>query len=264
MANDVQRFMIDQLKQKFRESGLSRHLVRRLLGTPAYRDQPIWDWPSAIAPLARIKVPSAVKTPVQPQAAGSANINLVFAQLQRTSAVAGNIAECGVFQGATITPMACWLRDTSSPKHIFGFDSFAGFDDSIAPDLELGGAHTEQRRVAGFNRTSLRYVSNKLTDFGVADKVTLVPGYFAETLHQQATQQFSFVHLDCDIYQSYLDCLEFFYPRLEPGGIILLDEYDDPSWPGCNKAVDEFLANRPEQLEKLSDNNFIKYCIVKC
>lgn len=255
--------MIGQLKQKLRESSVTRLLVRRLLRTAPYQNQPIWRWPKAMASLARIKVPSALAAPAQPQPAGSANINLIFAQLERTAQVAGNIAECGVFQGATIIPMARWLQDTASDKHIFGCDSFAGFDDSIAPDLALGGAHTEQRRVAGFSRTSLAYVSNKLQDFDVAATVSLIPGYFADTLDQLADQQFAFVHLDCDIYQSYLDCLAFFYPRLSSGGIILLDEYDDPSWPGCNKAVDEFLADKPEQLEQLCDSNFIKYCIVK-
>ena len=66
--------MIDQLKQKLRESSLSRMLVRRLLASAPYAGQPVWDWPKAIASLARIKVPSAIKPPLQPQAAGSANI----------------------------------------------------------------------------------------------------------------------------------------------------------------------------------------------
>ena len=70
----------------------------------------------------------------------------------------------------------------------------------------------------------------------------LVSGYFRDTLQEFSELRFSFVHLDCDIYASYMECLEFFYPRLAPGGIILLDEYNDPPWPGCNKAVDEFLT----------------------
>ena len=47
------------------------------------------------------------------------------------------------------------------------------------------------------------------------------------------------------------------------GAVILLDEYNDPPWPGCNKAVDEFLAERPESLQLISLDNYEKYYIVK-
>jgi hypothetical protein len=43
----------------------------------------------------------------------------------------------------------------------------------------------------------------------------------------------------------------------------LLDEYNDPHWPGCNQAVDEFLACRPEKLERISQDGYEKYLIVK-
>ena len=69
--------------------------------------------------------------------------------------------------------------------------------------------------------------------------------------------------LDCELYESYKICLEFFYPRLTEGGIILLNEYNDPPWPGCKKAVDESLANKPESVEEITRDNYIKYQIIK-
>jgi hypothetical protein len=62
-----------------------------------------------------------------------------------------------------------------------------------------------------------------------------------------ADRVFSFVHLDCDIYESYKQCLEFFYLRLTPGAIVLFDEYNDPEWLGCTVAVDEFFSRWPER-----------------
>jgi hypothetical protein len=50
---------------------------------------------------------------------------------------------------------------------------------------------------------------------------------------------------------------------LVKGGVILLDEYDDPPWPGCNKAVDEFLADKPEKPVAIQSDNFVKYFIRK-
>jgi len=61
------------------------------------------------------------------------------------------------------------------------------------------------------------------------------------------------------IYESYRQCLEFFYPRMASGGIILLDEYKDPPWPGCTQAVDEFMAGKPERISEISRDKHIKY-----
>ena len=78
--------------------------------------------------------------------------------------------------------------------------------------------------------------------------MTLIPGYCVETLEKLPEKKYSFVYLDCDIYDSsYRQTLRYFYGRMSPGGIILFDEYDDPPWPGCNLAVDEFLADKPEK-----------------
>ena len=101
------------------------------------------------------------------------------------------------------------------------------------------------------------------TIFSLESNINLIPGYFQNTLTQLNENQFSFVSLDCDIYTSYKVCLEFFFPRLTRGGIILLDEYNDPPWVGCNKAVDEFLFDKVEELIKIERDNFIKYYICK-
>ena len=88
-------------------------------------------------------------------------------------------------------------------------------------------------------------------------------GYFSHTLNTLPDSYFSFVHLDCDIYDSYKQTLEYFYYRMSPGGIILLDEYNDPPWPGCNIAVDEFLVGKPEKLSLIAMDNHEKYFIAK-
>jgi hypothetical protein len=43
------------------------------------------------------------------------------------------------------------------------------------------------------------------------------------------------------------------------GGIILLDEYRDPRWPGCTQAVDEFVARKPEEIAEIRSDNYLKY-----
>ena len=54
-------------------------------------------------------------------------------------------------------------------------------------------------------------------------------------------QKYRMIHIDVDLYRPTLDCLEYFGPRLELGGIIVLDDYGSPKCPGIKKALDLFL-----------------------
>ena len=148
-------------------------------------------------------------------------------------------------------------------KKVFGLDSFEGFSESVKIDIGLGGTHDTQKKVGGFSQTSYRYVRNKVKMFGLDAEVEVIKGFFQNSLSSLRDRQFSFVHLDCDLYESYKTCLEFFYPRMSRGGIILLDEYDDPPWPGCNKAVDEFLSGKLEKCAVIQRDNYVKYYIEK-
>ena len=175
-----------------------------------------------------------------------------------TQWITGDIAECGVFRGRTLVPMAIYLAQKCSSKYVLGFDSFEGFDGAIKIDVEMGGEECKDRHVAAFNETSVGLVRKKLRRFGIS-KATLVKGYFRDTLKQYPDRRFSFVHLDCDIYESYKECLEFFYSRMNAGGIIRFDEYRDPRWPGCTKAIDEYLVDKPEKpvmIMRQNDQNF--------
>ena len=54
--------------------------------------------------------------------------------------------------------------------------------------------------------------------------------------------------MDADIYSSTLDGLEYFYPRMSKGGVILFDDYNFPHAPGVAKAVQEFTNNKGERI----------------
>jgi O-methyltransferase len=236
--------------------------VGSLVPTSRYRLQSLRSWPAVTALLYDIKVPKAVRAKTAPTPASGANINILLDMLDKTEAVAGDIAECGVFRGRTLVPMSVYLSQKRTCKHVFGFDSFEGFDDAVQVDVVIGGVESKDKHVGAFNETSMRLVQSKLKRFGVSN-ATLVKGYFRETLNRYPQKRFSFVHLDCDIYKSYKECLEFFYPRVNPGGIMLFDEYLDPRWPGCTKAIDEYLFDKAEKPALIVRENHEKYYIQK-
>lgn len=224
-----------------------------LIPVSRYRTQPLRSWPRVTGLLYDIKVPS------RPSSCG-ANINILLDALDQTEAVPGEIAECGVFRGQTLVPMALYLAERDSAKRVFGFDSFEGFDDAVEVDIGMGGIRSKDKHVGAFNETSVRLVESKLRRFGLSN-ATLVKGYFRDTLHRYSQLQFSFVHLDCDIFESYKECLEFFYPRMNPGGMIVFDEYKLARWPGCTKAIDEYLADKPEKPALVMRDNQEKYYV---
>lgn len=237
--------------------------VARPLAATYYRNRPLDVWPARVADLLEIKTRQNVSPKATESPDGGSNINIIFDLLQQTASIPGDIAECGVFKGASLAATGLWLRQSQSDKQAWGFDSFEGFDDSVALDVALGGPANSERKVGGFAGTSLGHVRSKLALLGLRQRVTLVPGYFSDTLATIDERAWSFVHLDCDIHDSYLQTLDYFYPRLSPGGIILFDEYDDPPWPGCNIAIDGFLSDKPEKPIRISRDNYIKSYIRK-
>ena len=65
-------------------------------------------------------------------------------------------------------------------------------------------------------------------------------GYFPETAEGLEDETFAFVSLDPDLYAPVLSGLEFFYPRLSGGGVIVVHDYDNKQFEGVRRAVFEF------------------------
>jgi hypothetical protein len=247
--------LVGYLKRSPRALAAARTATAPWLRRPPIETRPAW-----LGRLHEIALPRLVRPYPAPSPASQANINVIFSQLEQTQDVDGDVAECGVWRGRTLVPIALWLQQHSIRKHVFGFDSFSGFpDDAIAVDLAMEGEPYQYKSHGAFADTSLEFLIQKLARLGVAEMVTLEPGLFSDSLPRHGDRRFSFVHLDCDIYQSYKECLEFFYPRMSPGGVVLFDEYNDPAWPGCNRAVDEFLSGKPVRLEMIERDNHQKW-----
>lgn len=219
--------------------------------------------PAPWAGLLDVKVPCSVRRNPRKSPLGESNIKIIFELLGRASNLPGDVAECGVFRGSSLLAIGLYVKQHRLGKVVHGFDSFEGFSESVEFDVRLGGQESNDKRVGGFNETSYELVREKVVRLNLEDVVRLHKGFFAYTLPACSGATFSFVHLDCDIYESYKECLNFFYRRMSPGGIILFDEYNDPPWPGCNLAVDEFLAGKPEQPTEIESDNYQKWYIQK-
>lgn len=156
--------------------------------------------------------------------------------------VPGAFAELGVYKGETAR-IIHWMAP-SRTLHLF--DTFEGFP---ASDLkgETGEAATYSPE--RFSDTRLEKVRNKI---GGNENIVFHPGYFPDTATGLEEETFAFVSIDADLYQPIAAGLAFFYPRLSPGGVIIVHDYNH-KWEGAVRAVDEFIQNIPESLVSVPD-----------
>jgi O-methyltransferase len=159
--------------------------------------------------------------------------------MKQVSNLSGNTAECGVFKGAS-SYLICEANQANGGRRLHHmFDSFAG----LSNPSEVDGDHWS----AGDLACSLESVRNNLCEFNDAVMVFHV-GFIPKRFYEVSEEQFSFVHIDVDLYQPTMDSLIFFYPRMQPGGIILLDDYGFTTCPGAIAACDEYMQGKPEPI----------------
>ncbi len=155
--------------------------------------------------------------------------------LKQTDAIPGEILELGTYKGVTTILFAKFLDAIKSSKKIHAFDTFEGmpYEDRFSTAKNVKGS---------FGDTSYEFVKSQYEKFGVTDRIIIHKGLFENTLENLKNSKFSFVLLDCDVYDASKFCLPFIDERLN--GIVVFDDYEeDPNrkarW-GMTKAVDEF------------------------
>ena len=150
--------------------------------------------------------------------------------------VAGDFAELGVWRGNTAAVLAHFAARNN--RRVFLFDTFAGFDVSDLKGVDADKGLNADKKVL-FRETSIDLVREVIgADAAACDFVKgRFPGSLADA-HKAA--QYAVVSLDCDLYEPMKAGLEFFYPRLNRGGLFLLHDYSSLHWPGAKLAVDEF------------------------
>jgi O-methyltransferase len=160
--------------------------------------------------------------------------------------------ECGVYQGHSLIACAELAREARIPFHIYGLDSFTGFPQLSETDRLLAPPDAPYLSKSLFQDASLEDLQLRLKNRGLDKQVTLIPGFFKDSLRALNAKQYAFVNIDCDLYEPHLECLEFFYPRMMRGGVMFFDDYHSVEYPMARKAIDEFVVGRQEQLFHLT------------
>jgi hypothetical protein len=141
----------------------------------------------------------------------------------------GDYAEVGVYMGVS----AKLISEAKGDKTLRLFDTFEG--------LPASGEHDRGVHAKGQYACSLEAVEAYLSEY---EGLEFYKGVFPDSTAGVQEATYAFVHFDVDLYEGTLGCLEYFYPRMERGGIMLSHDYGLLA--GVEKAFQEFFADKPE------------------
>jgi O-methyltransferase len=164
--------------------------------------------------------------------------------------IEGDIVECGVWRGGSMMAVAKtlqWLGD--SDRDLYLFDTFEGMTLPTENDVEFDGMAAKTLLASSDKSDTesvwcyapLQGVKTVLSETGYEPgRMVFVQGRVEETLPESAPERIALLRLDTDWYESTRHELEHLYPRLVPGGVLIIDDYGH--WQGARKAVDEYIA----------------------
>ena len=126
-------------------------------------------------------------------------------------------------------------------RKLYLFDTFEGFtNQQVAKDVDERWKKELTLIEENFDNPEWKHI---LDDFEQPEECIVKKGYFPDTA-EGIEDTFCFVSLDVDIYAGTKSGLEFFWPRLANGGIIMIHDYNCNSCQGVTKAVNEFAEKR--------------------
>jgi O-methyltransferase len=181
----------------------------------------------------------ATRTPPQPLRRRD-RFRRLLQEFAPTLRLCGLVAECGCAGGLS-SFLLCSRLKQQDPRFDGGgyeiYDSFQGLSEPRAEDEpEPGGDRlAAQSLLAGKFAFPLEYVQNSLAAF---PRIRYGPGWIPAAFPKDGGR-YRFVHVDVDLYQPTKASLEYFWPLLVPGGVMVCDDYN---WSGAKRAVAEFAA----------------------
>ena len=154
------------------------------------------------------------------------------------SEVEGDVIEAGCFMGGTAVFMRAVLEQKSgAQRRLLVADSFEGIPAPRTarglrvdgPGVAHGTADWPERYSAGQARVRSTFRRYGLWD----ERVVLIPGFFNISLPSYfegaPLGSLALIHIDADAYESVLDALDTLYPRLSPGGHVIIDDFHLPA-----------------------------------
>lgn len=164
--------------------------------------------------------------------------------------IPGAFVECGVWRGGSVMLMAATLRGLGvRDRDIWLYDTFEGMSEPSGNDVDVMGnpadallrsdARSEDSSIWAYAPIDAVRRNVAQVDYP-ADRYRFVKGRVEDTIPAEAPDEIAILRLDTDWYESTRHELVHLFPRLRPGGVLIIDDYGH--WQGARRAVDEYFA----------------------
>jgi O-methyltransferase len=169
--------------------------------------------------------------------------------------IAGDFVECGVWKGGSSICAALSLEHFAGKNHgrkLFLYDTFEGMTMPTRVDVDASGvaAQTYMARYGDNGRWVYAEEKEVRSNFAKAEvtdsEIVIVRGDVLNTIPARVPDQIAICRLDTDWYESTAHELSHLYPRLTPGGVLIIDDYGE--WAGARAAVNEYFDGQPAAL----------------
>ena len=147
-----------------------------------------------------------------------------------------DFVECGCFSGHSTWALSKILLENNFNKKFHIFDSFAGFSELKKQDKNLKNklAPKEIKKQSDIFISNKEFLENNLKDFNFTN---IYKGWIPERFNETKDCKIQFLHLDLSLYQPTKDALNFFFPKMIPGGIVVMNSYNMTQFPGEKEAI---------------------------
>lgn len=164
-----------------------------------------------------------------------ARCHMIWQLAKMTKDLSGVAVEIGVYKGGSSKLISLAIED----KWLYSFDTFEGLPDANPEhDIHVKG---------DFQDCHYKDVTSYLTDSyrNIVVTKTRYPDGLSDMVLGES--KVFFCHIDVDLYQETINCLEDLWPRMVIGAAVVIDDYGTLNCPGVTTAVDEFFSNKIEK-----------------
>lgn len=161
--------------------------------------------------------------------------------------LAGDIVECGVWRGGSAMVAALTLKSLEdTDRELYLYDTYKGMSKPGREDQPSELKKWSENQNTEFNNwayASLAEVKHNLFSTQYPkDKILFIVGDVLETIPERIPEKISLLRLDTDWYESTYHELVNLYPRLQKGGVLIIDDYGSKQ--GARRAVDQYFQEK--------------------
>ncbi len=161
--------------------------------------------------------------------------------------IEGDFVECGVYTGGNIMILKKLIEQNNLKRNIYAYDTFEGMTSPTSYDIKIDGTVASKKflKTDNWSSCSLEKVKKNFAEMNLnLNNIKFVKGKVENTLKisDNLPKKISILRLDTDFYESTKTELEYLYPLVVDGGILIIDDYG--SWLGSKKATDEYFSKK--------------------